>query len=598
MKTMQKIFLTASIVVCVALNLSTGDAQATTINVNTFAWNLQKDGKCSFPEAVDSVNNQKQNYDCPAGNGKSDTIQLQAHTTVDNSTVYVATSGVGLFRNVSILGAGSSPQNGPLSYINGTGLQDSDGALIYVSDNGGKLTVTIQNVFLIGPAAQVSGIYAVGAGKGSTVNVLGTSVLGFGWSGIAADGINLNVQNALLTANSSPDYGGGIQFTNYNGHVGNLTISQSTLYDNAAALAGGGLYYNGQGTSSLTNSTIAYNCLTQGSCEFLFGNVSGQGGGIALYPYPGSFAINGCTIGGNSCGARGCAGGGIDALSNGGTASINASIIANNVDDPVDQQQDDWNSDNNAWVTESNSIIQASIWGVTVVDGGNNMNGAAALGPYQPSNQIFALGGVYPLQILMPPANSPAIDYLGSLSPAADERGFLRGVSVKGNGKPFDIGAVEFDPNTQAETMGIISKSAPVVLVSGSSYSNGKGAELQAAAIGDNVVYFDPTITAAGNYQHTVRFATGQNEGIVQLEWSSNEPGLPACFQPGASVVAIGVPTNLYAKTAGFTTVQFPGTNSEDNDVTNCLRFRVTGKDRNSTGYAVYIDFINSSIVM
>src|ERR1017187_2487857 len=245
-------------------------------------------------------------------------------------------------------------------------------------------------------------------------------------------------------------------------------------------------------------------------------------------------------------------------------------------------------------------MIQDSIWGVTVTNGGNNKNGYAALGPYAADNS-GPLGGVYPLPVIVPPRTSLAIDYLGSLSPTTDERGFLRGGNVNGNSKKtFDIGAVEYEPNTQAETMQSNSHSVSLVVVSGSGYSNGKGAELQAKAIGDNVIYYDATVTYAANYQYVARFATGPSEGLVQLEWSTNIPGVATCFgksqdgKTSAPITAIGIPTELYSKTAGFITVNYPGTYAEVDDYENCLRFRVTGRNKSSSGYAVYIDYINT----
>jgi hypothetical protein len=57
---------------------------------------------------------------------------------------------------------------------------------------------------------------------------------------------------------------------------------------------------------------------------------------------------------------------------------------------------------------------------------------------------------------------------------------------------------------------------------------------------------------------------------------------------------SVGKPVELYATKAGFATVNWGNVTGLDSDDPNCYRFVVTGKNRSSTGYSVFIDYINS----
>jgi hypothetical protein len=131
------------------------------------------------------------------------------------------------------------------------------------------------------------------------------------------------------------------------------------------------------------------------------------------------------------------------------------------------------------------------------------------------------------------PASSPAIDFLGSLNLTTDQRGFPRSVNT-GHSNTVDIGAFEYDPNTQAETLANAGSSASVAVVSGTGYSNGKGLELKATKVNDYVLLLNPTITAqsgSGTYALSGRFATGPGEGQVQLQYNTNTQ---LCTEAGA----------------------------------------------------------------
>lgn len=589
------IFAAVPPAVCVA-----GDARATTIDVVTFAWDLLKDGKCSLPEAVLAVDHQTAEYDCPAGNGNNDTIQLQddSNPGVSCGTQYCAVAGMPLTisKNVTILGSGTSPVGGaPETVIEAGGLTSADETLFYVEDTPtAKVSVTFRNVELVGNVlggVLVTGVWGIGYGVGSTINVENSVITDWGYSGAAVDGMNLNVQSSWFSSNSSPTYGGGIAFTDLAGYGGNLTISQSSFTSNNVTGnggTGGGLFYSGTGTSTLVNSTIAENWS------------NGGGGGLELESLGGSFAINGCTIAYNNCGYQNCGGGGVEAFANAGTYSMNASIVGANVDDPTDQDFDDWNSDGS--VAESNSIIQASLWGIDVNNKGGNANGdvpfpGAAYTYDQANGQqntytfvIIPYGGPNGLPVVVLPAGSPAVDFLSSLDLTTDQRGFPRSVST-GKSKTYDIGAFEYDPNTQAETLTIPGSSAPVAVVTGSGYSDGAGLELKATKVNDYVLLYNPTITTqAEAWTFSARFATGPTEGQVQVQANDSQ----TCTT-SSTFVNLGGPVDLYAsKSGGFQPVNW-GEVSINPGISNCYRLLVTGKNRASSGYSVYVDYINST---
>jgi hypothetical protein len=200
---------------------------------------------------------------------------------------------------------------------------------------------------------------------------------------------------------------------------------------------------------------------------------------------------------------------------------------------------------------------------------------------------------------LLPPS-SPVLDVLSTLSPAVDERGFTRGVS-KSTGLTgsnlFDIGAFEFDPNTETETMVLVGSSGSHSTATASTYSAGKVFLLSATNAGNSATFALATIITDGpppcfcnNYNFVAGFATGRNEGIVQLE-TSTDPS----FNSG--VVAIGSPVDLYARNAGTLRKDYMVSIPLSNDNSNFVRLRVTGKNINSSGYAVYSDFINAILL-
>jgi predicted outer membrane repeat protein len=440
--------------------------------------------------------------------------------------------------------------------------------------------VTFTNVSLNGPNSAsilLTGIYA--EGSASTLHVLGCYIDGYTWSGIWAAPFNVDVQDSYVFFNTTPNSGAGIFIS---AGSKNLTVSRTTFDSNTSNGNGGAIEYQGVGTSSVVGSTFSFNTADLG------------GGGIDLEGEGGSFAISQSTLLYNSCAGSATCGGGV--LSESGAYSVSFSMNASLVADKTGTDPNfgtptvsDFFSDGN--ITVSNSDILGNTEpGVLYRNGGGNHMG---LDP-QPTFGIdlVRLGGLYRLPVYALPAGSPVLDVLSTLSPGVDERGFTRGVSkttgLTGSNL-FDIGAFEFDPNTETETLVLVGSSGNHTTVNGSTFSAGKTFELQATMTGNFAAFFLPTILVDGqfNYNFVAGFATGPNEGIVQLETSTD-----STFKTG--VVPIGSPVDLYAKTAGTLKKNYNVSIYLSNDNSNYVRLRVTGKNSKSGGYAVYSDYINA----
>ncbi len=546
-------------------------AHPATIAVNTTSMSLTNDSKCGFAEAIVAVNTKAAAYGCPAGTG-NDTIQLQAAT-------YVPLGILKINRSVTIKGATPNPALGLTTQVSAQNISSADSALFYVADINGPMSVTFQyvNMDQASPPNQVSGIWAAGTGS-STLHVLGCYVYGMTYGGIYAQSFNVDVQDSYVAANATPESGGGI-FVDAGSR--NLTVARTTFDANSSSNYGGAIEYQGIGTSSVVGATVFQNDAAIG------------GGGIDIEGEGGSFAISQSTIVYNSCeGSAGC-GGGVLSLSGDYpvTFSMNASIVADNTgyDPNTGSDVSDWFSDGNIVVSNSDIFGNA---GAQYVDGGGN--GHMGQNPQAPE-ELTRLGGLYRLPVCLLAPTSPVIDVLSSLNPAVDERGFTRGVN-KTTGLTgaslFDMGAYELDPNTETETLVSVGSSGTSATATGSSYSAGKIFQLKATKAGDFAAFYLPSIIVDGvaNYNFIAGFATGSNEGIVQLE-TSTDPTFKT------NVTAIGSPVDLYARATGFVRKNYNVSRPLDSDNANYIRLRVTGKNSASSGFAVYSDYVNATLL-
>ncbi len=294
-------------------------------------------------------------------------------------------------------------------------------------DNSGPLTITGST--LSGNSAKVFGgaidNYAPLTVTGSTIE--GNSVGANGWGGGIHNESSLTVTGSTIENNSVGDggFGGGV----YNSGT-SATITGSTLSDNsgggiyvstgtvtvtAATIdsnVGGGIEITSDGSTTITNSTVA-------------GNTVGSSGGI---DDDGGFlkTVN-CTIADNSVGLN---------VSNEGTAILNNSIVATNTTDDI-----------TGTVSSSSASNLIGAGGAGGLINGSNGN---LVGVADPGLGALADNGG-PTQTIALLAGSPAI---AAGNPAlatgltTDQRGtgFAREVDGKIDIGAFEVQAVTSNP--------------------------------------------------------------------------------------------------------------------------------------------------------
>ncbi|NDI98071.1 T9SS type A sorting domain-containing protein [Flavobacterium sp. LaA7.5] len=183
---------------------------------------------------------------------------------------------------------------------------DQGGGAIYLM--GGMLTAN-NSTFSNNTASGTSGSGgAILVGTGGNVTIVGSTITD-NMASRAGGGIESNsgamgtvtLTNVNLDANetgANPGNGGGLHITG----AGNATISGGTVNNNVAAAEGGGLW-NGSGTMTVTGTTISMNTAS--------GNGADQGGG-GIYNLSGMLEVNaGTVIMGNIANGTAGSGGGI-----------------------------------------------------------------------------------------------------------------------------------------------------------------------------------------------------------------------------------------------------------------------------------------------
>jgi len=120
------------------------------------------------------------------------------------------------------------------------------------------------------------------------------------------------------------------------------------------------------------------------------------------------------------------------------------------------------------------------------------------------------------------------------------------------------------------------------VVVTGSSYSGGKGTNLQSNATNDYVTYVTPSVTAAGTYRVDVQFKKGNNEGKVQLSMANSLNG---------TYSNIGAAQDMYASSNSWVSVNL-GNYSISQTGPKYFKFTVTGKNNSSSSYQLFVDYI------
>ncbi len=365
----------------ISFDLPAAVIAAADITVTTTIDVIKSDGKCSLREAVIASNKDKSvsgiTGECAPGN-KDDTIILNegtySLTRTDNGNENSASTGdLDITGDLVIRGAGADK-----TFIDGSQLTDR--LFQVISGRFTLIGVTLYG----GKSRSVGGSIMVE----STVSVHDSAIIG-------------------AIAKTS---GGGI----YNKLSGNLTLINTTIYQNSALINGGGLFNDG-GIMTIINSTISEN------------STYGSGGGLWNN---GEINLLNVTISKNKADKNFDGygdGGGI--FQNSGSFTTKNTIISGNFDSNLGLNFPDCSGQINS---QGNNLIQnisgCSITGITT---GNQLNLEAQLLPL--SNN----GGTTKTHALA--SNSPAVD-AGDTNgcPVEDQRGFPRPAGVS-----CDIGAFE-----------------------------------------------------------------------------------------------------------------------------------------------------------
>ncbi len=516
--------------------LLAGDAQAATVTVGTTNETLG-DGRCSLSEAVKAVNNHASFDGCTFSGTGADTVVVPAGTYQEAAMILIT-------RSMTIQGPGI--KNGTQQAIVSANVQDSQ--LFSIAEGSTTMQVIISGLELLNAGGTGStGISAVGNYRGSILSVRGCWIFSFDTFGVNVSGVHVSIQDSLLQGNSLAAVAADAR----------LTILNSAIVENPDD----GVYFSGFGTSTIQNTTIAWN----GASGLILGNLDEQPGDL--------MTISASTIAFNKSGA------GVDAYAL--NYNVDSSIISDNSDGANEL---DWRG-HIARLT--NSAIKSTN-GTVIGSNSHNLLNQDPLLLAGTNAGPFWIGGGYFTPVVPLAPGSPAIDFV-STGTGTDQRHFPRGIAGgTGRSTRFDIGAVEMDPHIQGETLVVIQAlTGPHVPTtdSDSRYSNGQASKLPATSTNDFVTYQVPmlkdlTVTPA---HVSLRVKKGPDAGIFQLFWSD--------ITSAGTLHSLGT-IDLYASTATFTTVTMPNTAALTTDG-KFFKFKVTGKNSRSSGYNLYIDTID-----
>jgi hypothetical protein len=292
-------------------------ALATTYLVtSTSMADADRDGRCTFPEALKAVNATMAYHECPAPSGNSlDVIKLKAGSTyvVSAGTLPTITQGVTIQSATvnSLVTIKQDPNQAPTNFI----FVDFSTKTI----NTGRL-VTFQDIDFLGKGSgseETTGIYANGSfTQQDQMSFVRCWVENFTGGGIYAQDLSLDIAESAIDNNTSGNDGGGV-FMETHDPLSLLYIYNSSI---TRTKANGGLHLQ-----------LANNAFAQISDSTLSDN---QGGGIRWAANSGvgaTLAIYGSTIAFNTSTETSFAGG-ITNLSNNGPSYVYVwgSIVADN----------------------------------------------------------------------------------------------------------------------------------------------------------------------------------------------------------------------------------------------------------------------------
>jgi predicted outer membrane repeat protein len=338
--------------------------------------------------------------------------------TAGTQPVEVTISG-STFRNNTAGGEG-----GALNLASDAGLAISDSVITGNSAGGNSSGGGIYIDDVIGPTT-IQGINA----SANTSEDYGGG-LEFNGDGNAHA---LNITNSTFANNRAPDhYGGGIHTQDTDGPI---TIANTTLSGNKATWGGGAYLYDMNGPTTIDDTTISGNSAFYGA------------GGIWLEPTDGAVSVRNTTIADNSSYYTG---GLFLDDDNGGTSpatTISSSIIADNTTSGTGFNPAVYGTDIGADGSSAGFATGFSLIGTPdAVPLGESPAGSNITGQNPQLGALADNGG--PTQTMLPALTSPAIDAGVANGLASDQRGLSRtdelsSVPNRAGSDGTDMGAVE-----------------------------------------------------------------------------------------------------------------------------------------------------------
>ncbi len=338
---------------------------------------------------------------------------------------------------------------------------------VFQVDSG--VTATISGLTISGGSTSDSG---GGISNDGTLTVTDSTIAGnsaLQGGGIFNNAGALTVTDSTIAGNSASDRAGGIR------NDGTLAVTDSAITGNSASNDGGGIWNDG--TSTVTNCTIA-------------GNSATDGGGI--WNSNGTLRVANCTIAGNLTTGNGGTSGGGGLRWDGGTATLNNTIVALNTRNTGSGVTPD---DIYAWT--GMALSPSSAYNLIGTGGsGGLIDGTDGnqVGVANPGLGTLASNGG-PTQTIALLANSPAIN-TGSNDLAIDpttQQPLL--TDQRGAGFPrivfgtVDIGAFEF----QGESF-VVTAQPPSGVIAGSGFGLTVAAEDSSGHVDTS---FNGTVTVA-----------------------------------------------------------------------------------------------------
>jgi CSLREA domain-containing protein len=336
------------------------------IVVNSTADNTTVNGQCTLREAITNANNDAAIHsDCTSGSG-DDVITFNLSGCP--CTITLTLGELLISSNMTITGTGAS------NLI----ISGGNASLVMYA---GSTTVNLSQLTITGGSNPTGG---PDGGSGGAISIGSSAVL--------------NVSQSVISGNSA-GFGAGIY-----SNGGAVTLLNSTVSNNTASGDGGGVYANGQtSTTTITNSTISGNSAT--------------GVGIAIVN-GGTMTVRNTTIANNTAG--------------GGSSGVFNSALGT--------------------ISLRNTIVASSSCTGTITNAGNNIDSGSTCGFGSANN---SLSDTNPLLGTL--TGSPAYFPLNTGSPAIDAgdnavcaAAPVNNTSQNGVTRPVgaqcDIGSVEYEP--------------------------------------------------------------------------------------------------------------------------------------------------------